>query len=111
MKPKNGDVVIIDKSNLTQWNGSRCVVVAVNRSTQSALIKVLKDSKGNYILHEKNEFWAKFEVLTVVFTRINFMELIDMSLDMGDKEWFLELTAFKKHYDKAIFGGALSGKE
>lgn len=111
MKPKNGDVVIIDKSNLTQWNGSRCVVVAVNRSTQSALIKVLRDSKGNYVLHNQNEFWAKFEVLTVVFTRINFMELIDMSLDMGDKEWFLELTAFKKHYDKAIFGGALSGKE
>jgi uncharacterized protein YpiB (UPF0302 family) len=111
MKPKNGDVVIIDKNATTKWQNSRCVVTVVNKATETALVKILKDSKGKYVYHEENEIWVTFTALKVVFTHINLMELIDMALDMRDEEWFLELTEFKKYYDKAIFGGALSGKE
>lgn len=112
MKPKNGDVVILDRSNLTQWNGSRCVVIAVNNSTQTAFIRILQNPKGEFIEHHNNEFWCKFEVLTVVFTRINFTDLIDMTLDSRDEQWFLEVTEFKKYYDKTLFGGgALIGKK
>lgn len=111
MKPRNGDVVIIDKNATTKWQNSRCVVTVVNKATETALVKILKDSKGNYVYHEEIEIWVTFTALKVIFTSINLMELINMSLDMRDEEWFLEITEFKKHYDKVMNGGALSGKE
>jgi hypothetical protein len=111
MKPRNGDVVIIDKNATTIWKNSRCVVSVANNATKSALVKVLKDSQGNYVHRDDVEIWVAFSALHVVFTRINFEDLINMALDKGDKEWFLEITDFKKHYDKALFGGAHSGKK
>jgi len=112
MKPRNGDMVILDKSNLIQWNGSRCLVLAVNKATETAYIRIVQNPKGEFIEDHNVEHWCRFEVLTVVFTKINFTDLIDMTLDSGDEKWFLEVTEFKKHYDKVLFsGGALSGKE
>lgn len=111
MKPKNGDVVIIDKNATTIWKNSRCVVTVANNATKSALVKVLKDSQGNYVHRDDVEIWVHFAALKVVFTPINIMELIDMALDKRDKEWFLELAEFKNVYDKALTGGAPSGKE
>lgn len=111
MIPRNGDVVIIDKNATTIWKNSRCVVSVANNATKTALVKVLKDSQGNYVHRDDVEIWVHYAALKVVFTRINFADLIDMTLDSKDEAWFMEVTNFKKLYDKALTGGAPSGKK
>ncbi|MDE8676472.1 IDEAL domain-containing protein [Priestia aryabhattai] len=87
-----GDLVLVANTVNVRLNGTLARVEYYNSSTDLAEIKLLSDKEGKF-LNRRDTIRVKQTYLTKLIVEMDYTDLIDMSIDTNDKEWFYQLTS------------------